>query len=529
MSLRIYNTLGRTKEVFSPVVPGQVTLYVCGMTTYDLCHIGHGRAMVVFDVVARYLTSLGYQVKLARNYTDIDDKIINRAHKEGEDPFKLSQRYVDSSRQDALTLGCRAPEVEPQVTTHIPQILKFVEDLVAVGKAYPASNGDVYYSVESFGEYGKLSGKKVDELIAGARVDVIEEKRAPTDFALWKAAKPGEPSWQSPWGPGRPGWHIECSAMCAEHLGETIDIHGGGSDLIFPHHENEIAQSEGLTGKPLARYWMHNAMLTVNHEKMSKSLGNFFTIRDVLKRYDPEAIRLFYVAHHYRSPVDYSDRSLEESEAGLERLYQAMRVADRGAGGGNLALLEGLSPTAEGFQKLRQLISTGVEEARSHEKALTPVEKELLEGVAGVFARIDNAMEDDFNTARVMGVLFELARAIGRHVATHPKGTANASLVLRPALLTLAGAARLFLGLLRMEPAEFQQDLNQRRLSGRGISPQEVETLLVDRAAARSRRDWAEADRIRGVFQGFGISIEDAPTGTTWRVEPASGVVALES
>ena len=327
MTLSVFNTMGSRKEPFVPLAPGKVRMYVCGVTVYDLCHIGHARANVAFDIIVRYLRHAGYDVTYVRNFTDIDDKILRRAAQEGSDYLAVSTKYIRAFHDDFDRLGLLRPDAEPKATENIPEIVALVARLVRGGKAYEVG-GDVYYSVKGFPGYGKLSGKNVDDLRAGARVDVDERKNDPLDFALWKASKPGEPAWESPWGPGRPGWHIECSAMSMKHLGETFDIHGGGKDLVFPHHENEIAQSEAATGKPFARYWLHNGFVNVNNEKMSKSLGNFFTLRDVLAQFKPEVLRFFLASSHYRSPIDYSDQSLTEAKAGLDRLYRVKEKAE---------------------------------------------------------------------------------------------------------------------------------------------------------------------------------------------------------
>ena len=327
MTLRIYNTLKGKKEEFIPLEPGKAGMYVCGPTVYDNCHMGHARASIVFDVVFRYLMYKGLHVTYVRNITDIDDKIINKANDEGVGFEVITKRYIKSFHDDMLDLGNKPPTLEPKATGHIKEIIEIIKRLIASGHAYQV-DADVYYSVENFGEYGKLSGRKTDELISGARIDVDERKQSPLDFALWKSSKPGEPSWGSPWGEGRPGWHIECSAMSCKHLGESFDIHGGGKDLVFPHHENEVAQSEAASGKPFAKYWLHNGFVNVNQEKMSKSLGNFFTIRDLLGLYHPEILRFFLLTTHYRSPIDYSDQSLKDAETALERIYTTLGTID---------------------------------------------------------------------------------------------------------------------------------------------------------------------------------------------------------
>ncbi|MEJ2700309.1 MAG: cysteine--tRNA ligase, partial [Desulfuromonadales bacterium] len=378
MTLRVYNTMSGRKEEFHPLHPGKVGMYVCGVTVYDYCHIGHARANIVFDVIYRYLRYAGFDVNYVRNYTDVDDKIIKRANERGISSKELSEEFIRAFDEDMAALNLDLPTCQPKATDYIGEIIAMVQNLVDKGIAY-AAGGDVYYSVEKFPNYLKLSKRTMEEMQAGARIAPGEQKRNPMDFALWKAAKPGEPSWDSPWGPGRPGWHIECSAMSSTLLGDTFDIHGGGRDLIFPHHENEIAQSEGVTGKPFVRYWLHNGFVNVNQEKMSKSLGNFFTIRDILQKYDAEVVRFFILSAHYRSPIDFSDQNLEDARAGLSRFYEALKVAGEA--------IEGC-PQVEG----------GAEEA------------DLLE------ARFREAMDDDFNTALAIGHLFEGARTVNRLV-----------------------------------------------------------------------------------------------------------------
>ncbi len=369
-------------------------MYVCGVTVYDLCHIGHARANVAFDIIVRYLRHAGYDVTYVRNFTDIDDKIIRRAAQEGSDYLAVSTKYIQAFYEDFDRLGLLRPDVEPKATEHIPEIVALVARLVRGGKAYEV-DGDVYYSVKGFPGYGKLSGKNVEDLRAGARVDVDERKNDPLDFALWKASKPGEPAWESPWGPGRPGWHIECSAMSMKHLGETFDIHGGGKDLVFPHHENEIAQSEAATGKPFARYWLHNGFVNIDNEKMSKSLGNFFTLRDVLAQVKPEVLRFFLASSHYRSPIDYSDQSLAEAKAGLDRLY---RVKEK----------------AEGVPRGRRGAFRRRRKGRSSRRCATPP------------TRFAEAMDDDFNTAAALGRLFDAVRALNRLAPADPSAERDA-------------------------------------------------------------------------------------------------------
>ncbi len=479
MTLSVFNTMGSRKEPFVPIVPGKVRMYVCGVTVYDLCHIGHARANVAFDIIVRYLRHTGYDVTYVRNFTDIDDKIIRRASEEGSDYLAISTKYIRAFHDDFDRLGLLRPDVEPKATEHIPEIVALVARLVREGKAYEVG-GDVYYSVKGFPGYGKLSGKNVEDLQAGARVDVDERKNDPLDFALWKASKPGEPAWESPWGPGRPGWHIECSAMSMKHLGETFDIHGGGKDLVFPHHENEIAQSEAATGKTFARYWLHNGFVNVNNEKMSKSLGNFFTLRDVLARVKPEVLRFFLASSHYRSPIDYSDQSLTEAKAGLDRLYRVKEKAEacRAAGAAP-------SPMPAG-DEVAPLLS-----AR---------------------ARFGEAMDDDFNTAAALGHLFDAVRALNRLAPADP------STERERAGMFLAGYERLdplfaVLGMLRAPAAEHFQGAGDAGRMGEG----EILAGIEARRAARAAKQYAEADRIRKDLEAAGVLLEDGKAGTTWK------------
>jgi cysteinyl-tRNA synthetase len=452
--LHITNTLTRAKEEFVPLTPGRVRMYVCGMTVYDLCHLGHARVFVVFDMVARWLRASGYQVEYVRNITDIDDKIIKRAQENGETPAVLTGRFIAAMHEDERALGVLPPDHEPRATQYVAQMLTMISQLEKRGLAYPAPNGDVYYSVRGFPGYGRLSGKSLDELRAGERVDVDPNKRDPMDFVLWKAAKPGEPAWDSQWGPGRPGWHIECSAMSADLLGNHFDIHGGGQDLQFPHHENEIAQSEGAHGCTFVNYWMHNGFVRVDNEKMSKSLGNFFTIREVLEKYDAEVVRFFILRAHYRSPLNYSDAHLDDAKGALTRLYTALKNAPQGD-----ASPDWSRPAAQRFKA---------------------------------------AMDDDFNTPEALAVLFELASEANR-------GDTTAAGDLR----VLGGV----LGLLQRQADDFLQAAT----SSGGLSEAEVEDLIAARQAARKARDFAESDRIRDVLGAAGIVLEDGAGGTTWR------------
>ncbi len=481
MSLRVYNTLSGKKEEFQPLVPGKVDMYVCGVTVYDYCHIGHARANIVFDIVYRYLQYSDYDVTYVRNYTDVDDKIINRANERGISSKQLAEEFIRAFDEDMAALGLRKPTHEPKATEYIDRIIVLAEQLIEKGMAYE-SGGDVYYSVEKFPAYLKLSKRNMEEMQAGARIAPGEQKRNPMDFALWKAAKPGEPSWESPWGPGRPGWHIECSAMSSSLLGDTFDIHGGGRDLIFPHHENEIAQSEGASGKPFVKYWLHNGFVNINQEKMSKSLGNFFTIRDILQSYDPEVVRFFILTAHYRSPVDFSDQNLKEARAGLSRFYEALQAAD---------------DAVEGVPESQVVAHEGVE----------------LE------AQFRAAMDDDFNTAQAIGHLFEGVRTINRMIAEkkfRKKADKVASVrALREKIAELGDV----LGLFVSEPAVWLQRQNLKGLKELGLTAADVDAAIQERLEARGAKDFASADRIRDELAQKGVELHDSPTGTTWKIK----------
>ncbi|MDH5632710.1 MAG: cysteine--tRNA ligase [Gammaproteobacteria bacterium] len=463
--LHIHNNLTRKKEPFRPIDPANVRMYVCGMTVYDYCHLGHARMLVVFDVVYRYLRHVfgADHVTYIRNITDIDDKIIKRANDNSEDFNHLTGRFIDAMHEDTRALGMLDPGQEPRATHHIGEILDMIRSLVDKGFAYAADNGDVYYDVAAFDGYGKLSGKNTEDLRAGARVEVGEAKRDPLDFVLWKAAKPGEPSWDSPWGQGRPGWHIECSAMSTCCLGNHFDIHGGGLDLQFPHHENEIAQSEGATGEKFVNVWMHNGFVRVDDEKMSKSLGNFFTIREILERYDPEVVRYFILSSHYRSPLNYSDQHLDGARSALTTLYTALRD----------------------FPAAESAVPEGNEYA----------------------TRFVAALDDDFNTAEALPVLFDLARSINRLRAQD----VDAARALAGEMRGLAG----LLGLLQREADVFLKGSVSSAVDS--LSDQEIDTMIEARNAARAARDWAEADRIRDALQAAGIELEDGAGATRWR------------
>lgn len=457
--LKIYNSLSRQKEIFQPMQAGQVKMYVCGMTVYDYCHLGHARVMVVFDMIQRWFKALNYQVDYVRNITDIDDKIIKRAAENNESIHSLTQRFIDAMHEDADALGVERPTHEPRATAYVDGMIHLIEKLIANGKAYPAANGDVYYAVRQFSEYGKLSGKSLDDLRAGERVDVDPYKKDPLDFVLWKASKAGEPSWESPWGAGRPGWHIECSVMSECHLGAHFDIHGGGQDLQFPHHENEIAQSEGAHGHAYVNYWIHNGFVRVDNEKMSKSLGNFFTIREILNQYDPEVIRFFILRAHYRSPLNYSDQHIDDAKQSLTRLY------------------------------------TGLKALSGQEAALQAYQIDWNQDFA---QRFQAAMNDDFNTHEAITILFEIATELNK---THDLGLA--------CLLKKLGG---LLGLLQRDALEFLQ--NKATLQ---LDETTIQTYIEARKAARKAKNFAEADRIRNDLLAQGITLEDTPQGTIWR------------
>ncbi len=452
--LRIHNSLTRSDQDFTPIRPGEVGMYVCGMTVYDFCHLGHARVMMVFDIVRRWLVASGYRVTYVRNITDIDDKIIQRAAANGEPIGGLTARFIAAMHEDADALGIERPDHEPRATENIPGMIALIEALIGRGLAYRADNVDVYYSVHRFDGYGRLSGKSLDELRAGERVDIDPHKRDALDFVLWKAAKPGEPAWDAPWGRGRPGWHIECSAMSERYLGAHFDIHGGGQDLQFPHHENEIAQSEGAHQHVFVNYWMHNGFVRVDNEKMSKSLGNFFTVREVLARYDAEVVRFFIVRAHYRSEINYSDRHLEDARQALTRLYTALKGFD------TVAAVDWSEPFAQRFRE---------------------------------------AMDADFNTPEAVAVLFDLANELNRSRAPE---TARQ-------LRGLAGV----LGLLQRDATQFLQ-AGAHALE---LAPEQIEAQLQARMAARKSRNFAEADRIRDALLEAGVILEDGPAGTTWR------------
>lgn len=481
MSLLIFNTLTRKKEEFTPLIEKQIGMYVCGVTVYDYCHVGHARAAIVFDTFYRYFQYRGYDVRFVRNFTDIDDKIINRANEEGVTWQEINSKYISAFYEDMGKLNIAAPTEEPKATDHIPEMLDMIQSLVDQDKAYE-SEGDVFYSIKSFKEYGCLSGKNIDDLQSGARVEVNDIKRDPLDFALWKKSKPGEPFWDSPWGQGRPGWHIECSAMSKKYLGDTFDIHGGGKDLVFPHHENEIAQSCGCTGKQPVRYWVHNGFVNIDKEKMSKSLGNFFTIREVCKKYHPEVLRLFLISSHYRSPIDFSEKNLEDATKVLSRFY------------------EGLAGVRE---KIRNMDL----------KSISDLQKKVKDHP--LTQKFEAAMNDDLNTAVAMAHMNEELRNLNTAVL----GKEESSLEGLAVAVTAWENAGKILGLFCHTPEEFEKELFEIKNSGLGLDVSKIEQLIADRNSARQSKNWAEADRCRDDLTRMGVLIEDTPTGTEWKLK----------
>ncbi len=468
MTIRLYNTLTREKELFLSATPGEVGMYVCGVTPYDLAHVGHARSALVFDVIRRYLTFRGYRVRFVRNFTDVEDKIIARAAQIGESPGELAERHIAAERRDMVGLGIVPPDVEPKATEHIPQMIELIQRLLGVGVAY-VLEGDVYFEIRRFPSYGRLSRKDLGDLRAGARVEVDERKRDPLDFALWKASKPGEPAWPSPWGPGRPGWHIECSAMAMHYLGPGLDLHGGGQDLIFPHHENEIAQSEAATGVDFARYWVHNGLVNLGAEKMSKSLGNVMTIEGILQRYPRDAIRLALLGAHYRHPLDFATGRIDEAARALERftaLFEEVEDGHRSVGG----------------ESPEESVRAEVEAA---ERAFT------------------EAMDDDFNTPQALGVLFDFARTL------QGMRTAGGARAAAPGVAELRRLGQV-LGLFHGDRSAGPPPALRR----------EIERLMGLRGEARRRRVWVEADTLRSQLAGLGVIVEDTPSGTTWKWRP---------
>ncbi len=476
MNIRIFNTLTKKKEFFETVEPRKVRMYVCGPTVYDSSHMGHARSVVVFDVIVRYLRNQGYEVTYVRNFTDIDDKIINRANELGIDTKELAEKYIKEFYEDMDALNVRRATLEPRATEHIGDIIEVVQKLIEKKMAYPL-DGDVYFSVESFKEYGKLSGRKLEDMEAGARVAVDERKRNPFDFALWKSAKPGEPAWESPWGKGRPGWHIECTAMSSSLLGETIDIHGGGKDLVFPHHENEIAQSEAAFGKKFVRYWIHNGFVNINQEKMSKSLGNFLLIKDIIKIYHPESIRLFLLSNHYRSPIDFNEKAMEEASGALEKIYTFLeRVEDQPG-------MPGKSDKQSGH----------------------------------LWQQFCDAMNDDFNTAQGLGVLFSAVRNLNRILDESGDQLSHEDWEQIKTGYSDVLEIGDILGIFKQSPKNYFEQKRQKGLKNEAIDPKLIEKMVEERTEARKAKDWAKADKIRDELLDMNIILEDRADGTVWK------------
>ncbi|RPH50044.1 MAG: cysteine--tRNA ligase [Desulfobacteraceae bacterium] len=477
MSLRIYNTLERKKVPFVPVNPGKVTMYVCGPTVYDSCHIGHARSIIVFDVILKYMKAAGFAVTYVRNFTDVDDKIINRAKQLGVDASEVADRYIKEFYEDMDALNIERATIEPRATEHIDGIIALIEKLLKKGMAYRI-NGDIFYSVEKFENYGKLSGRRLEEMEAGSRVDIDERKKNPFDFALWKSLKPGEPSWDSPWGKGRPGWHIECSAMSSAYLGETFDIHGGGKDLVFPHHENEIAQSEGATGKPFAKYWIHNGFVNINHEKMSKSLGNFLLIKDILKTYHPDSVRLFLLSNHYRSPIDYTSKAMDESDAGLDKIYSLIkRVED----------VPGL------------------------------VLKVVQDVPGDYWKQFCGAMDDDFNTARGIGILFDAVRHVNRLMDESSGAIPEDVKITIGKIHAEIRKIGKVIGILSESAGAYFERKKIKFIEKKAIDPSAIDALVRERFEARKAKNWKKADEIRKKLSDMDVLIEDRPDGTIWK------------
>jgi cysteinyl-tRNA synthetase len=493
MPQKIFNTATRKKEVLQTIKEGAVGIYVCGITAYDVCHIGHARAAIVFDVAVRHLRASGYRVTYVKNFTDIDDKIIERAKKDGVSIKEIAEKYIKLHDEDMAALGVVTPDVTPKATEHIAEMIALISVLLDKGHAY-CVDGDVYFAINNFHQYGGLSGRNLEEMIAGARVDINDKKKNPLDFALWKNSKEGEPFWESPWGKGRPGWHIECSAMSRKYLGETFDIHGGGEDLIFPHHENEIAQSQAATGKPLANYWMHNGFVKINSEKMSKSLGNIFPVREILKIYHPEVLRLFMLQSHYRSPVDYSESSLAETRSGLVRCYTTLQLLKETLG--------------------KQAISA----AASNEKNLAK-QQEYLSKLKDLKEKFDSSLNDDFNTAQALGYVFEAVRLTNNFMAMEK----NMPVAIQKNIFDETRKAfdhfGAVLGVFQDDPDHFFNFDREMEVSKRGLNVGEIESLIRERQAARAAKDWTKADAIRQDLAGLHVVLKDTANTTSWIIE----------
>ena len=486
MPIKIYNTLSRKKELLQPLEENHVKLYVCGITSYDYCHIGHARSALVFDMVVRYLRYRGYKVTFVRNFTDVDDKIIARAAEQGIEPAALAQRFIDEFYIDMDALAVLRPDLEPRATRHIPEMIELIQELIDKGLAY-AAGGDVYYRVGRFTGYGALSGRNLDEMQAGARIEVNSQKEHPMDFALWKAAKPGEPKWESPWGPGRPGWHIECSAMSRKYLGETFDIHGGGKDLIFPHHENEIAQSFGASGKSFANLWMHHGFVTIKDEKMSKSLGNFLTIRDVLRDYPAEVLRLFIFSTQYRNPLDFTEAALQDARSGLDRIYECLAKIAR--------------------------LPAGVEDGPS------VVSKKDTAKLQSLNARFEQAMDNDFNTAQALGFLFDAIKVMNKIARLLPAMPAAVDVALLESSAATIRELTAILGVAGQDAEQYVAEKKEKLLASIDISEEEINRLIIQRNRARKNKDWAVSDAVRDQLLEHSIELHDGPEGTSWQVK----------
>lgn len=477
MPLRVFNTLNRKKEVFKPIDPGKVRMYVCGPTVYDSCHIGHARSVIIFDVIARYLKAIGYDVLYVRNFTDVDDKIIDKANQLGIKSTAVAERFIKEFYEDMDALNVKRATIEPKATDHIKQIIQFIERLIEGGYAYRVE-GDVYFSVEKFEEYGKLSGRKLDEMEAGARIDINEKKNNPFDFVLWKSAKPGEPFWESTWGKGRPGWHIECSVMSNEYLGETFDIHGGGKDLCFPHHENEIAQSESISGEPFVKYWIHNGFVNINQEKMSKSLGNFLMIKDILKTYHPEVVRLFLLSSHYRSPIDFTEKAMDEARKGLDKMYALLLRVDK-------------TMDSESNQEIEP---------------------------GDCWQQFCEAMDDDFNSAHGIGIIFDTVRKVNRMLDQYKNsGSDQIKQTIQHALVDIRRTGNI-LGILLEKPAVYFDKKQTQVLEQKSVDPTMIAKMVEERNAARKANNWKKADQIRAQLADMGVILEDRPEETVWKI-----------
>jgi cysteinyl-tRNA synthetase len=488
--IKLFNTLTGKKEEFIPLHANKIAMYACGVTVYDYSHLGHARGAVAFDLIQRYFRRKGFEMKYVRNFTDVDDKIIKRAKEEGISAAEVAQKYIDAYQEDMKRLGVGKADIEPKATEHIPEMIAVIKGLLQKGHAY-VIDGDVYFRVSSFKDYGKLSKRNLDDMQAGARVEVDERKTDPLDFALWKSSKPDEPAWESPWGPGRPGWHIECTAMGFKHLGETFDIHAGGKDLIFPHHENEIAQSEAFSGKPFVNYWLHNGFVNINAEKMSKSLGNFFTIREILNQYDAEVVRLFLLSTHYRSPIDFSDINLKDARAGLDRYYRMKEELKR--------FLTGKNPPAV-----------------KPEEVIEVVARPLYEKIISLPTAFEESMDDDFNTAFAIGLIYDLVRDVNKYLAEVDQKREDAAYIILSAAADAFDNVGRTLGLFTRDPDEWFQE-GRRTDSKVSLPVERIEELILLRNEARIRKDWTEADRIRKALDEGGVELFDRADGTVWK------------